>query len=386
MIELNPYFKPLNSEIYTSRENWSTTQIGSIIDFHTEDRFPDLKFAEIAIFNVPEYEGSKNSSISNDCKIRESFYKLHQKKMPRLVDLGTFKLMSTRKESFKSIQDVCSALIYEGIIPVIIGGGHDISYAVYKAYVSLKKYITLVSVDKSFDIGMEKDNLSSYSHLGKMLSHKPSYLFHYVNLGYQSYFESNLATEMLLSMNFDAVRLGDLKSNVNELEPIMRNTDFLSFDISAIQFAYAQANVFSSPNGLNGEEACKIMRYAGLSDKLTAVGLFEYNQQLDQSNQTAQLMAQMLWYLIDGYKMRRQELNPNLNNCIKYTVAFEDGKNEIVFYKSQSSGRWWMGVPFKKEGEKQVQNYFVACSYRDYEIANQGEVPERWLKTYNKFL
>ena len=386
MIALNAYFIPLNLELYSSKDIWSLTEVGRLINFHIEDRFPELKFAEIAIFNVPEYEGSQNSQISNDCKIRASFYRLHQEKMPRVVDLGTLKLLPTRKESFKLIQDVCSALLHDGIIPIIIGGGHDVSYAVYKAYASLGKYITLTSVDKSFDIGMEKDNLASYSHLGKMISHKPSHLFHYVNLGYQSYFVSHTATEMLQSMNFDIFRLGDLRVNFQEVEPIMRNTDFLSFDISAIQYANANANVYSSPNGLSGEEACKVMRYAGVSDKLTAVGLFEYNQELDVSSQTAHLMAQMLWYFIDGYKMRKQELNPNLKNCIKYTVAFEDCKNEIVFYKSQSSGRWWMGVPFKKEDEKQLQNYFVACSYRDYEIANQGEVPERWLKTYNKFI
>ena len=386
MIALNAYFIPLNLELYSSKDIWSLTEVGRLINFHIEDRFPELKFAEIAIFNVPEYEGSQNSQISNDCKIRASFYRLHQEKMPRVVDLGTLKLLPTRKESFKLIQDVCSALLHDGIIPIIIGGGHDVSYAVYKAYASLGKYITLTSVDKSFDIGMEKDNLASYSHLGKMISHKPSHLFHYVNLGYQSYFVSHTATEMLQSMNFDIFRLGDLRVNFQEVEPIMRNTDFLSFDISAIQYANANANVYSSPNGLSGEEACKVMRYAGVSDKLTAVGLFEYNQELDVTSQTAHLMAQMLWYFIDGYKMRKQELNPNLKNCIKYTVAFEDCKNEIVFYKSQSSGRWWMGVPFKKEDEKQLQNYFVACSYRDYEIANQGEVPERWLKTYNKFI
>jgi len=386
MIELNTYFTPLNADLYSSKDIWSITEVGSLINFHTEGRFPELKFAEIAIFNVPEYEGSQNRSISNDCKVRASFYRLHQDKMPRVVDLGALKLLPTRKESFKLIQDVCRALIHDGIIPIIIGGGHDVSYAVYKAYASLGKYITLASIDKSFDIGMEKDNLASYSHLGKMISHKPSHLFHYVNLGYQTYFVSPVAVEMLQSMNFDIVRLGDLRANFQEVEPIMRNTDFLSFDISAVQCAYAHANVYSSPNGLNAEEACKVMRYAGVSDKLTAVGLFEYNQELDVSSQTAQLMAQMLWYFIDGYKMRKHELNPNLKNCIKYTVAFEDGKNEIVFYKSQSSGRWWMGVPFKKEDEKQLQNYFVACSYRDYEVANQGEVPERWLKTYNKFI
>jgi formiminoglutamase len=386
MIELHSYFKPLNSGIYTLKDRWETTQIGRLIDSHTADHFPEVKFAEMAIFNVPEYEGSKNNSASQDCKIRASFYELHKEKLPRIVDLGTLQLMPTRKESFHSIQTVCEALIHDGIIPVIIGGGHDISYAVYKAYAALEKFITLTAVDKSFDIGLEDDKLASYSHFGKIISHKPSHLFHYVSLGYQSYFVSNMATEMLKEMNFDLLRLGDLKANFQEAEPIMRNTDFLSFDISAIQYAYAQANAYSSPNGLTGEEACKIMRYAGVSDKLSAVGLFEYNQKLDANNQTAQLLSQMLWYFIDGYKLRKQELNPNLKNCIQYTIAFEDGKNEIVFYKSQSSGRWWMGVPFRKEGTKQLQYYFVACSYRDYELANQGEVPERWLKTYNKFI
>ena len=386
MIELHSYFNPLDPGIYATKDRWETTQIGRLIDSHTADHFPEVRFAEIAIFNIPEYEGSKNTLASQDCKIRASFYQLHQEELPRIVDLGTLQLMPTRKESFKMIQDICEALLHDGVIPLIIGGGHDISYAVYKAYAALERYITLTSVDKSFDIGLQEDKLASYSHFGKMISHKPSYLSHYVNLGYQTYFVSPMATEMLKGMNFDVVRLGDLKASFQEVEPVMRNTDFLSFDISAIQFSSAEANVYSSPNGLNGKEACKIMHYAGISDKLSAIGLFEYNQELDVNNQTAQLLAQMIWYFVDGYKMRKQELNPNLKNCMKYTVTFDDGKNEIIFYKSQSSGRWWMGVPFKKEGKKQLQNYFVACSYYDYEVANQGEVPDRWLKTYKKFI
>ncbi len=59
-----------------------------------------------------------------------------------------------------------------------------------------------------------------------MISHKPSHSFHYTNLGYQSYFVSSIATDMLQAMNFDTIRLGELKANFNEVEPIMRNTDF----------------------------------------------------------------------------------------------------------------------------------------------------------------
>jgi len=386
MIELNSYFEPLSDLIYSDKDKWETTQIGRLIDSYTIDHFPDLKFAEIAIFNIAEYEGSENNVEVKDCKIRSEFYQLHQEKIGRIVDLGFLKMMPTRKESFKVIQNVCKELLYNGIIPIVIGGGHDLGYAVYKAYVELEKYITFTSVDKSFDIGLENDRLASYSHFGKMISHKPNHLFHYVNLGFQTYFVSPIALDMLSSMNFDFIRLGDLRTDLKEVEPVMRNTDFLSFDISAIKSSSAQANAYSSPNGLDGEDACKIMHYAGLSDKLTAVGLFEYNPELDIRNQTAQLLAQMIWYFISGYQNRKHELNPNLKNCVKYTVPFEDGKNKIVFYKSKTSGRWWIRVPFKKEGVKKPQNYFVACSYRDYQIALHGEIPQRWLKTYNKFI
>ena len=384
MHKLRDFFAPVTEEKYVNKDFFQTTQIGRTIDLHTLDHFPSLKFSELVIFNVNEYEGSKNTSLDNNCKIRESLYSLHVENSPRISDLGTLKLMPKRQESFKIIEEVCSVLIDNGAIPVIIGGGHDISYAVYKSYVSLKRFTTITVVDKEFDIGMQEDNLASYSYLSKIISHKPSYLFHYNNIGYQSFFVSNIAVEMLENMNFDHVRLGNLKNRFEDIEPLMRDTDFLSFDISSIQHSYAPANVYSSPNGLNGEDACKIARYAGLSDKLTCFGLFEYNPALDQNNQTANLLSQMIWYFIEGYKIRKNELNPNTNNCIKYTVAFDDGHHEIVFFKSKKSGRWWMKVPFKKEKSSKVEFCLIACSYSDYKTAMQGDIPERWIKNYTK--
>ena len=123
MKELQSYFKPLNPRIYSSKERWETTQIGRSIESHTADYFPDVKFAEIAIFNVPEYEGSKNKSTELECKVRASFYGLHYDELPRIVDLGVMQMMPTRKESFKRIQDVCEALINDGIIPILLVEG-----------------------------------------------------------------------------------------------------------------------------------------------------------------------------------------------------------------------------------------------------------------------
>ena len=384
MIDLKSYFSPLEEDIYQKDFNWESTQFGSLVGSYNLTEFPEFKFFEIAVFSIREFEGSDNASSDQKCKIREALYHLHFETMPKICDLGYFKLSENRKDTFKNIELVCKELIYQGIIPVVVGGGHDLTYAIYKSYSSLKKNITLTSVDKKFDIGLKDDKISNQSFFSKILEAKPNSLFHYSNIGYQSFFVSPLAVDMLSDLSFETFRLGDVSSNIKDIEPIMRNTDFLSFDISAIKHSYASANIYSSPNGLTGEYACQIMRYAGLSDKLSSLIICEYNQLLDKNGQSAQLISQMIWYFILGYKSRKNELNPNVKNCIKYTVSFEDEKNEIVFYKSNLSARWWMGIPYKKLDNSQLDCYFVACSYSDYEQANKGEIPLRWIRTYNK--
>ena len=383
MLDLKSFFHPNDDSLFLNSD-WLVTQIGTNIDFHSSKKFPDVKFCEIAILSVNEYNGSDNNSYSKSCKIRKELYDLHIDNKPRICDLGDLKLAENRKESFEIIQNVIRELVYNGIIPLVINGGQDISYAVYKAYSKLDKTISFSVVDSSFDIGNEKDIISNKSYLGKILNTKPNHLFNYSNIGYQSYYVSSLALEMLESLSFDAIRLGEVKSAIENIEPVMRNTDFLSFDLSSVQNIFAPANCYSSPNGFNGEEACKLMRYAGISDKISCIAISEYNQKLDGDSQTAKLIAQMIWYFLLGYRARKNELNPNIKNCIKYTVTFEDGKNEIIFYKSNLSGRWWMGVPFKSASHNELDCFYVACSYSDYELANKGEVPERWIKTFNK--
>ena len=219
-----------------------------------------------------------------------------------------------------------------------------------------------------------------------MISHKPNHLFNFVNIGYQSFFVKPEEVHLLEGLNFEINRLGKVKSNMHKIEPMLRNTDFLSFDMSSVRSSSFMSNIYVTPNGFDGEESCKIARYAGISDKITSFGIFEYNQELDKLNQGSQLISQMMWYFIEGVKSRKYELNPNIDNCVKYTVAFEDEQTKIEFFKSQTSGRWWMGVPFKNSTTDSFDNYFVACTYEDYQQANKGEIPKRWIKTYNRFL
>jgi formiminoglutamase len=197
-------------------------------------------------------------------------------------------------------------------------------------------------------------------------------------------------------MYFDVYRLGNIQSNLEEAEPIVRSADILSFDISSIRQSDAPACLNSTPNGLYGEEACQIMRYAGMSDKLSSVGIYELNPDFDNRGQTAHLAAQMLWYFIEGYSNRKSDF-PVIpgKDYMKYRVAIpqpltssEGSGHELVFYKSLKTDRWWMEVPFNPKGKgdksKFERHHLVPCSYEDYLLACSEEMPDRWWQAYQK--
>ena len=191
---------------------------------------------------------------------------------------------------------------------------------------------------------------------------------------------------MMNKMYFDANRLGQMRENMENVEPIVRNADMLSFDMGAIRHSDASGNSNASPNGFYGEEACQIARYAGMSDKLSSIGFYELNPAFDTNKQTAFLLAQMIWYFIDGYYNRKDDFPiVNKDEYTKYRVALTNHDHEIVFYKSNRSDRWWMDVPYPPNHKvKYERHHMTPCSYNDYETACSDEMPDNWWKTYQK--
>jgi hypothetical protein len=224
--------------------------------------------------------------------------------------------------------------------------------------------------------------------LSKIILHEPNFLFNYTNIGYQSYFVDSRAIELMKQMSFDIYRLGDVRADLEDVEPMIRNADFVSIDISAVRQSDAPANANASPNGFYGEEMCKITRYAGLSDKLSMIGFFENNPAFDVGGQTSHLIAQMIWYFIQGFSHRKNDLpHQNKKEFKKYVIPFKEQKQEIVFLKSKKSDRWWMEVPCPSTvKEKYKRHYLLPCSYRDYEIATKEEIPDRWWQAYQKLI
>ncbi|MFL5765588.1 MAG: formimidoylglutamase [Bacteroidia bacterium] len=387
---MQEYFTPIEPSVFEGNQNYTSTSYGKVISAYvTGSDFPSLENIHLAIVGVEEDRKALNNEgcgLSADY-VRENFYKLFQGNyQAKIADLGNIKKGNTIGDSYFAVTDVIAQLLKKNIVPVIIGGSQDLTYCNYLAYQKMEQTINIVAVDAAFDIGDGEKELDSRSYLSKIILHKPNNLFNFSNIGYQTYFVEQNAIELMGKLYFDVHRLGQVRKNMEDVEPIVRNADLLSFDVTAIRQSDAPGNGNASPNGFYGEEACQITRYAGMSDKLTSIGFYEVNPAFDTNKQTAHLVAQMIWYFIDGYYNRKQDY-PIIDKSeyTKYRVSIKDHEHEIVFYKSNKSDRWWMDVPYPVNHQIRFErHHMVPCSYNDYATACSDEMPDSWWQTYQK--
>ena len=390
-MDISVFFKPSNRDTISEGYVYQTNQLGKTIKkFEDPENFPRLDGCLIAIIGVKEGRGSKhNESCDNGPDvIRKHLYKLWGLgNLFQIVDLGNIEPGHTIEDTYYALSSTIEYLVKLNILPVIIGGGQDLTFANYKGYQNLEQLVNLVSIDNNFNLGFIDDDLDAQTYLSKIILYQPNYLFNYSNVGYQTYFVDPAAVELMQKLFFDSYRLGLVRANMEQTEPIVRNADIVSFDISSVRKGDAPGNFYAGPNGFSGEEFCQIARYAGLSDKVSSVGFYEYNPEFDNRESTAHLISQAIWCFLEGVSQRKNDIPSSLdNNFLKYRVFLSDSKHEIVFYKSNKSDRWWMEVPYPNNKSKYERHHLVPCSYADYQTACNEGMPDRWWQTYQKLI
>jgi arginase family enzyme len=376
---------PLENEVLETIMSYPEQSLAHYVDLHTaENGLPELKGVTIAILGVEEGRGA----VGNDTtgygldNVRSYLYKLFPGNWgTKVVDLGNVSRGNEITDTYFVLKEVVATLVKKNIIPVIVGGGQDLTYANYRAYDSLEQMVNVVSVDSKFDLGTMEDTLNSNSYLSKIVMEEPANLFNFSNIGYQTFFNSQEEIDLLQGLSFDTYRLGEAK-NLEIVEPIMRDADIVSIDIGSVRKSEAPGNENATPNGFYGDDICAISRYAGISDKVTSFGIYEFNNRFDDNGQTAHLIAQMIWYFIEGVSYRAKDYPfCTKENYLKYIVPQDD---EIMnFYKSHKSGRWWLEIHTLTDN-KYKRHALIPCTYQDYLDATNQNIPERWFKALRK--
>ena len=368
---INGYLCPLSEDLIEFKSNLSRGTLGSNITLYNSEK-TDYSSIDIAIVGLNEYRNSDEISDEslNLENFRREFYSLfYGNWSANILDLGDVISGKSYSDTYYAVNSIHQDLINQNIVVIFIGGGQDFTFPLYQSLSKKHNKVNISSVDNKFDFGKIKKQFSSSSYMSKIIMDKKNSLNHFCNLGYQTFLNSQEEIDLLNKFNFESHRLGKITENIKIVEPVLRETNLLTVDFKSIKSSELNF-VHNYSNGFESSQFCSVLRYAGMSNSINSVGLFEL---LDGSISSA-LLSQSIWYFIEGYCLRIKE-DPNSSNFKGYTYnVFCEGTN-LKFYNSELSQKWW--VEFINEIETKNISSLLPCNKRDYLMACDGTFSDR---------
>jgi len=381
------FLSPVSDTVLAHNELLSAQALGRKIKIHSnQNGIPDIDDVKIALIGVLESRNDVNfiGETFNLNEIRKSFYSLFLGSWnTAIADLGDINQGETVEDTYFALKETLTILIQKRIIPIILGGSQDLTYANYRAYDSLIPMVNVVNVDSRFDLGDSSKPIKNNSFIGKVILDQPYNLFNYATIGYQTYFNSQEEIDLMERLYFELYRLGEVSNDITLVEPVMRDANIVSIDLSVIKASEVSLKQRLSPNGLTGKEICAVARYAGISNKVSSFGIYEYKPSKDDEI-TSMLVAQMLWYFIEGVNYRvKDDVFTEETKYQKYTTLTDS--EELIFYKATDTGRWWIEIPFLININNKLKKHtLLPCTHKDYIDACENKIPNRWYKAYQK--
>lgn len=331
------------------KKNYNEDQIGGNTQFYNK-KFPILDQVQIAIIGLSEEEANG---------VRTHFYPLaHHFPNLKIADLG-----NARKTDTNFLIPLLKELLQSHIFPILIGNDLSLLKAQQQAHKqSVKSPRNWVSIDDR--VRYDANFKTGFCQI----------------IGSQIHFSSPSEVTKVEQKGWDYLSLGKARSDLKQVEPLLRDADFLTINLAAMKAIEAPAQTASSPNGFWLEEICQLTRYAGMSDKLASLGIYGFKVEGATDRLTTQSVAQIIWYALDGFYNRKQDYPFQKDNLMEYTVAVKDHNIEITFWKSMTTARWWLQLPHQK-----TNVHLIPCAYEDYKLAANGEISDRLMTILRRF-
>ncbi len=344
----------------TNCEKW---QLGTMV-------LDEIVEGAIVLIFVSDFRGANaGADFRSYSVLRKNLFQLSKLdfELP-IVDLGNLISGKTLADTHLVIQELVTVCLAQHAIPVIIGGSTDLSLPLFSAVNAFKKNTNFIQMSNKVSLSNEGRVVTEANYLSKLLGGKDFDIKNFRVLGYQKHLNEIDSIKLIEEVGFDVVRLSDMMGSTEATEPYLRQADLVTFNCDAAESFDGDFSIHPQVNGLNRRELCAYMKEIGLSEQLLGVGVFNFNA-LSENLLHHQLMAQMLWYLIEGINI--QKSHPKDRDYDTFIVMIDD--KDFTFKRDTFSGLWYFG------DDEEIGNC-VPCSKADYEQAKQGNLNHRFLK------
>jgi len=337
----------------TNIEQFSSFQYGA--HFVQDWKMIDWELAQIAVICI---SNDKTTAPAHFLSLHEEIGRLSQN-----ANKGTVLFLGYVIGERVGVEEVLAFLASKNIFTLIITNGDTYHSSIIDKET---KYLTLIDSHLSY-----KNKV-----LNTILKYEPTHLN---CIGYQSYYADPQLIQQLQAQYYHTDRLGNIKSDVEDFEPVVRDSQLLYFNLSSIRHSDFPACTFNNPNGFSGEEACRLVRYAAINDICNRIVLSQYDELKDPNAIGTRLIAQMVWYVIGGVLNRKNDYPLRKEQLTLYSIPNAQLSKPLRFYKSKKSDRWWLLL------SEYSQLHWVPCAYSDYQRASQGELSQRILDAVERY-
>jgi arginase family enzyme len=368
------YLLPVNNEIVDFKNKLSPLAIGKAITIYGDDQ-SNLKGFDIALIGLSESRKSSevNKKYIDINSFRKEFYSLFCGDWNvNIIDMGDVINGEDISDTYFALKTINESLLEKNIISFFIGGTQDLTFPLYQAFAKKGDYVNLTSIDNKFDFGQIKKDFDSSSYMSKIIMEKDNKLSHYCNLGFQTFLNSQEEIDLLEKLQFESHRLGKINKKIDLIEPSLRYTNLLSIDFRSVKASELNF-IHNYPNGFESSEICSIARYAGMSDRISCVGVFE----VFQNSISSALLAQAVWYFIEGFSLRIIE-DPKSENFKGKSYHMDLENHQIKFYQSDISQKWWFEL-IEENSNKLIDVSLYPCGHEDYLEACNDDISDKLL-------
>jgi formimidoylglutamase len=237
----------------------------------------------------------------------------------RICDFGDVQIVDRDSiETHRRVSEIVAQIIKKGILPVVIGGGHDISFAnAHGLCKATNGKIGVINIDGHFDVRkIVNRRISSGTHMRRILEELNGMApgKNSVEIGahdnlnskiYHGYLKDKRATVITLDMISKAGMQTAIKNALNAAG-LGTKASFLTVDMDAMPQNTAPGCSAPSARGIEAADILTACFAAGADSKLKLFDIMELNPTYDVDNRTAILSATMFVSFLNGFSTREK--------------------------------------------------------------------------------
>lgn len=213
--------------------------------------------------------------------------------MPGVFDAGDIKPGRTLEETHRRVTDATAALLAAGLLPVAIGGGHDLTFPFVRAVAAAHPKLSALYFDPHLDVRETRGSGMAFRKLVEECGLGPLHLH-----GFRPLVNSR---EHLAWFKANGGRLYPDSAKV--ALPRARHLA-VSFDLDVLDATHAPGVSALNPCGWSVRKAATWVHACGADPRVRCFDLMELNPRFDSGGQTARIAAHLFLTFLAGFATR----------------------------------------------------------------------------------